>query len=688
MRSEGRSVEHEKALRESEERFRVMADSIPQLAWLAKADGYIYWYNRRWFEYTGTTPEQMEGWGWQSVHDPDALPGVLARWKESIATGRPFDMIFPLRGADGTFRQFLTRVEPVKNAEGVVVQWCGTNTDITERKSMEEELRELSQRLSYHVDNSPLAVIEWGADMRLIRWSREAERMFGWRADEVLGKRMEDFRWIYNEDIGHVADVSSDLTTGSNPKRFSANRNYCKDGSIIHCEWYNSSLLDDSGKLKSILSLVLDVTERVRMEDELRRSESRFRLLSETAGLLLRSDNPQGIVNELCREVMEHLDCQAFFNFLVNERAGKLLLNAFAGIPEEEARKIEWLDYGVAVCGCAAIEKKRIIAEDIFHTPDIRTDLVKSYGIQAYACHPLMIQDKVIGTLSFGTKTRPRFSPDDIALMKTVADQVAVAMERIRLIEGLRNARDQLELRVEERTSELKSYMAKLEESNRALQDFASIASHDLQEPLRKVTSFVSMLKRGYSASLDERGKEYLNRVLGATDRMQSLIRALLEYSRVSTRGEEYSLVDLYEVVGEVLSDLEVRIDSSGAKIEIGELPSVKADPTQMRQLLQNLIGNALKFQKTGETPLVRIHGTVSDGETGICVEDNGIGFEEQYIDRIFAPFQRLHGREQYEGTGMGLAICKKIAERHGGTISAKSRPGMGAAFEIRLPQV
>jgi len=177
--------------------------------------------------------------------------------------------------------------------------------------------------------------------------------------------------------------------------------------------------------------ILRDITERKKAEEDMARSEARFRLLSETSGMLLAAENPQNIINELCRRVMEHLDCQAFFNFLVDEEASRLHLNASAGIPEDEARRIEWLDYGVAVCGCAALEESRIIAEDIANTPDPRTELIRSYGIQAYCCHPLLAQGRVIGTLSFGTRTRPRFSQYDIDLMKTVADQVAIAMQRL-----------------------------------------------------------------------------------------------------------------------------------------------------------------------------------------------------------------------------------------------------------------
>ncbi|MGO9371349.1 MAG: ATP-binding protein [Syntrophobacteraceae bacterium] len=229
---------------------------------------------------------------------------------------------------------------------------------------------------------------------------------------------------------------------------------------------------------------------------------------------------------------------------------------------------------------------------------------------------------------------------------------------------------------------------AELQRSNQALQDFAFIASHDMQEPLRKVVYFGNMLQQKYKDSLEQTGNDYLNRMLDATKRMHSLLTGLLEYSRVTTNPEPFREVDVYAIIHEVLSDLEITIKQTGGEVKVGELPSIQADPTQIRQLFQNLIGNALKFHKEGERPVVDLFSTTTDdGTLQIYVKDNGIGFEEQYLDRIFAPFKRLHGRgSQYEGTGIGLAICKKIVERHGGSITAKSTTGHGATFIIALP--
>ena len=227
-----------------------------------------------------------------------------------------------------------------------------------------------------------------------------------------------------------------------------------------------------------------------------------------------------------------------------------------------------------------------------------------------------------------------------------------------------------------------------LARSNAELAQFASIASHDLQEPLRKIQTFGSRLQDKYSEVLDSQGLDYLARMASAAERMQALIQELLILSRVTIQAQAFVPVDLAQVAREVLDDLETRIERSGGKVEIGLLPTVSADPLQMRQLLQNLIGNGLKYQLPDAVPVVRVTAVLTENDS-ICdleISDNGIGFDEQYAERIFAPFQRLHSRSEYEGTGMGLAICRKIVERHRGTIRANSSMGTGATFVVSLP--
>lgn len=243
---------------------------------------------------------------------------------------------------------------------------------------------------------------------------------------------------------------------------------------------------------------------------------------------------------------------------------------------------------------------------------------------------------------------------------------------------------------------ELKVFADKLQHSNRELESFANIASHDLQEPLRKVVAFGDRLVTRCSSAFDDQGRDYLDRMQGAAKRMQILIEGLLNFSRVSTKASPFAPVDLEKVTRDVISDLEVRIQHVQGKVEVGDLPTIEADRLQMRQLMQNLIGNALKFSQKGIPPLIKVYcrrirengngDALSNELYQLTVEDNGIGFEEKYAERIFDVFQRLHGRAEYEGSGIGLSICRKIVDRHNGTITAKSSPGKGASFIVILP--
>jgi PAS domain S-box-containing protein len=233
----------------------------------------------------------------------------------------------------------------------------------------------------------------------------------------------------------------------------------------------------------------------------------------------------------------------------------------------------------------------------------------------------------------------------------------------------------------------IRAYTVQLERSNRDLEDFAFVASHDLQEPLRKVQAFGGQLKERYGRLLGEEGRDYLQRIEEATEGMQHMIEDLLAYSRIASMDPSFRRTDLNAVTREVLGDLEDRLAHSQGRVELGSLPVIDADPVQMRQLMQNLIGNALKFHRPETPPEVKVGVKASTAHRiELFVEDNGIGFDIRNLERIFQPFQRLHGRSEYGGNGIGLAICRRIVERHGGSITAESTPGEGATFFITLP--
>lgn len=250
-----------------------------------------------------------------------------------------------------------------------------------------------------------------------------------------------------------------------------------------------------------------------------------------------------------------------------------------------------------------------------------------------------------------------------------------------------------------QREMENEAYLSALKQSNQELEEFAYAASHDLQEPLRKIQMFGDRISENYASVLDERGRDYLRRMIDASTRMRNLIRALLEYSRISTRPRPFESVDMNNALKEALSNLEYRIQSSGGTVDADELPEIEADYQQMVQLIQNLLGNALKFHRPEVPPKVTLTVRRVNGKRGgkrkgrskagfyeLRVKDNGIGFNPAHVDKMFMPFQRLHERGRFKGVGIGLSICRKIAERHGATITAESEEGKGSVFIVTLP--
>jgi PAS domain S-box-containing protein len=261
--------------------------------------------------------------------------------------------------------------------------------------------------------------------------------------------------------------------------------------------------------------------------------------------------------------------------------------------------------------------------------------------------------------------------------------------ERMRVNQALESANKEMAFQIEEkgkRADELVKINAELARSNAELEQFAYVATHDLQEPLRAVASCVQLLQKRYEGQLDERAQEFIINAVNGTKRMQTLINDLLAYSRISTDARVFASTNCELVLQEALANLTVAIAESDAVVTHDALPIVSGDATQLTQLFQNLVGNALKFR--GERP-PQIHIGVArkNGDWRFCVADNGIGMEPQYFERVFLVFQRLHTRKEYQGTGIGLAICKKVVERHGGRIWAESEPGLGATFYFTIPE-
>lgn len=568
--------------------------------------------------------------------------------------------------------------------------------------------------------------------------------------------------------------------------------------------WLRSSgqaIYSDDGTPVRFDGINYDITERRISDAIIKRNEERNRIMSEAASELLASQKPQEVIDNICLKTMRFLKCQVFFNYLLVPEVKKLHLNAFFGIDETEAEKIEWLESTDTVCGCVAYYGQRIIAEDIQKSGDMRANLVRKYGVQAYCCHPLRSSDKVIGTLSFGTTERTTFSNEEVSMMEAVSGLISVAFQRKRLEEELLHSRDELEksgnkldlalenaniglwewnlindeVMLDSRTIKMMglkpgSFKSTREEferhvheedlehikkatsdtiknnlpyetifrvkhpdgksryisakalanrdaagnlisltgvyfditelregterlifklneellrSNKELENFAYITSHDLQEPLRMVTSYTQLLELRYRDKLDDNAREYIQHAIDGAKRMYELINGLLNYSRISRKDIVLTDIEITKIIEIIESNLAVTIKEKNCTIEANNLPVVKADQHQMIQLFQNLIGNAIKFcRKNPHITISAVHGR---SYHTFSISDNGIGIDPQYFERIFQIFKRLHPRDQYEGTGIGLAICKRIVENHGGKIWLESKPGKGSVFHFTI---
>jgi len=442
---------------------------------------------------------------------------------------------------------------------------------------------------------------------------------------------------------------------------------------------------DQTGRAVRMTGINLDITERKQAQEELQRQHWRSRLFAEVTLKIRQSLQIAEILQTTVTEVQQILKCDRVLIFqLGSHGCGKVVAEALnpdwqsvlgQHIQEDyfESEYLRRYSQG-RVYTISDLEKAEI--------PPCLVEFMQKFNIQAKLAVPILLQQKLWGLLVAHQCASPRqWTTFETELLGQLAAQIAIALAQAQLLEQETHQRQELA------------------RSNAELQQFASIASHDLQEPLRKIQTFGNRIKSTCGEVLTHQGRDYLERMENAAQRMQTLIDDLLTLSRVTTKAQPFIPVNLTQVVQEVLLDLEVCIQKHQGDVEVGEMPTIEADPIQMRQLLQNLIVNALKFHRDEAPQVVKIssqplespenHPSGSSPLPTFCqiiVEDNGIGFDEKYLDRIFNVFQRLHSRHEYEGTGMGLAICRKIAERHGGSITGKSTLGKGAKFIVTLP--
>lgn len=407
-------------------------------------------------------------------------------------------------------------------------------------------------------------------------------------------------------------------------------------------------------------------------------------ILIEIAEKLLLSSKPQEVVQELCEKVMSFLNCSAFFNYLADHNKSKLHLNAFSGIPAEAAEEIVWLDYGVAVCGCVAQCGSRIVAEHIQATPDVRTDLVKSFGIRAYACHPIVSKSKVIGTLSFGTKYKDTFDEDELILMRAVANFVAVAMTRIHSEQII----------IEQQKLLLDSEREKNETLKNALEikdEFLSLISHELRTPITIINSAIQNLNLLYENQLTDKVKDYLATIRRNTFRQLRLVNNILD----TTRAEAGTIklhkknIDIVSLTKYIAESVRTYADQKGVTLTYKsscQKKIIAVDEEKYERILLNLLSNALKFTPRGKEVGVKLH--LEESWVSVDIEDQGPGIPANKLNKIFERFEQVDSTlsRPTEGVGIGLYLTKRFIHALGGEIFVKSKLNFGSTFTILIP--
>lgn len=528
-------------------------------------------------------------------------------------------------------------------------------TDVTQQVLLRKVIAESEAKLRSLINESPVATGLFVGPEMIIDVANESMIRFFGKGKSILGKPI---RAVLTEphDQGALQLLEEVFTTGKSFEAKGAPAELTIDGipGTYYFDFNLTPLRNGVDEVYAVLEMAIDVTEQVLARQKLEEIESGLRGAVELAQL------------------------------------GTWSIDVVTNGLTYSDRMIEWFGYNPG---------SQDYAEVIPILDPADQDRVAK--AVAWALNPESegVYDEVYSVIHPGTGKKRILH----AQGKTVFDATGKAVRMNGTAQDITEQRQTqvaLEQEVDERTRQLRTLVQDLERSNENLQQFAYVASHDLQEPLRKIQSFGNLLQNQYAEQLGT-GVDYLQRMQVAAHRMSTLIRDLLAYSRISTRQEAPASVPLGKVVEQAVADLDLLIKDTGATIEVDPLPVVPGDASQLGQLFQNLLSNALKFRRANVPPVIEVHCQLVNADAvppsvsptrsaatyyRIDVADNGVGFDEKYLDRIFHVFQRLHGRSQYDGTGIGLAICEKVVANHGGAITAVSQPSQGAKFSIYLP--
>lgn len=636
----------EKLRVETEERLRKVLDNLAAFVGVMTPDGVLIEVNRSALEASNVTLEEVTGKAIDQTESWGYDPNIQAQVRDAIkraAAGETVRYDVRVRVGEGRFITMDFMLAPVLDWRGRVEYLVASGIDITARQQLTDQLAVQQRRLESILNSIPGVVYEGtgsteASQQHMAFISQYAETLFGYPVEDWYTDSNFWQKVVHPDDWESATRRATEtyLTGDSTPVPFRA---VTKDGRILYAESYNGTITGLDGQPVGTCGIVLDVTERRRQEGEIKRlttlvSYERQRLASIIA-------NVPGIVYEAI------------------------------GTPERGLQRLDYISaYAETMLGYPVDEwRSGGLWERVIQPEDIEATLAQVKSLFDGQAAPIQLRCQTADGRTVYLEAHSSLIRDEQGAPVGATGVMMDITER-------RQSEDAMA-----------HYAEELRRSNEELEQFAYVASHDLQEPLRMVTSYLQLIEQRYVEAIDADGREFIGYAVDGATRMKTLINDLLAYSRIQRARDETEQLNVGEAVEQALYNLQLTIEDSGGEVTHDEpLPQLEANRVQLVQLFQNLIGNALKFRAPDRPPRIHI-GVQREGRFWrFNVRDNGIGIESEYLERIFIIFQRLHARNDYPGTGIGLAICKKIVDKHGGEIHAESTPGEGTTFSFTLP--
>ncbi|ACO48177.1 PAS domain S-box protein [Deinococcus deserti] len=633
--------------RMNERRFQSLVQASAQIVWSCTPHGEFPGEQPSWSRFTGQNAEQQLGRGWLDAIHPDDRKDVLQAWMRAVETQCLYEVQHRLRRHDGQYRFMQARATPVLSDNGQLVEWIGTHEDVTERHEAEMQLREREERYRALVEYTIAGVTRISLDGTFIDVNPAAAAFLGYSQEQLAGMSVKDV--THPDDLNDTFAALGRVLSGEVAATTLEKRYVRGDGTIV---WSNSGVTvvrSETGEPQYIIAVISNITERKLAEAELHRLnlELETRVRDRTRDLEQERRFLRALLESLAEGIVA-CDAHGQVN-LFNDASTR-----FFGLPAAPLRPIEWPAH---------------------------------FGLyQLDGLTPLSVEEVPLYRALSGEQVRDQpivIAPERAPRRYVTASGSAIfgpGGEKLGAVVALHDvtAQREAEQAVERVTQDLKR-------SNAELTRFAAVASHDLKAPLRTIGSQLQLLQRRYGGQLDEKADRMISFTVEAANRMDALIDDLLAYAQL---GQQRRVTDVnaHLVMQDVLANLDATIQARNAHVSVGHLPWVKADETLFRQILQNLVGNALKFQPTGRAPRVRVSAIQERAFVHFTVKDNGIGIAPAYFDQIFEVFHRLHAASVYPGSGLGLAIVRKSIEEQDGRIWVESTEGEGAAFHFTLP--